>query len=167
MVKNNFWNRFFHKEAISASQVEADLAQQIICMAPEIIKNLEAATSLTEVLRLHKQAWSLGFQNPNLGPCSYGYFRTSSIEAMKPEEVFLGGIWGLFTKNIIFWDNHKKDTYGCNGYGIDSEKSIYFDFILPQYHKHVISNIRAIERESKETLKMAHQMGYKTICQND
>ena len=68
------------------------------------IKQLEQAQTLTDVFILHIQLWANGIHNPNFGPSEYGMFRTSDILLMKKKEVFLGNIWGLFTKPLPYWE---------------------------------------------------------------
>lgn len=59
---------------------------------------------------------------------------------MTPDQIYLGGIWGLFTHSIPFWE---EDKYGCNGFGIDENLSLY-EMIVDQYRKLLSSNIRAM-----------------------
>lgn len=46
---------------------------------------------------------------PSVCPDKYGVFRTKDIAIMSPDDVFLGGIRGLFTQNIIMWELYKKN----------------------------------------------------------
>lgn len=46
---------------------------------------------------------------PSVCPDKYGVFRTKDIATMSPDDVFLGGICGLFTQNIIMWELYKKN----------------------------------------------------------
>ena len=46
---------------------------------------------------------------PSVCPDKYGVFRTKDIATMSPDDVFLGGIYGLFTQNIIMWELYKKN----------------------------------------------------------
>ena len=46
---------------------------------------------------------------PSVCPDKYGVFRTEDIATMSPDDVFLGGIYGLFTQNIIMWELYKKN----------------------------------------------------------
>lgn len=46
---------------------------------------------------------------PSVCPDKYGVFRTKDIATMSPDDVFLGGIRGLFTQNIIMWELYKKN----------------------------------------------------------
>lgn len=41
-------------------------------------------------------------------PDKYGVFRTKDIATMSPDDVFLGGICGLFTFNITTWELYKR-----------------------------------------------------------
>lgn len=106
-----------------------------------IINAIKDCDSLISLMYIHKDAWGSGFQNKNIAPCSYGIFRTSDILTMVPCEVFLGGIYGLNINPIPFWEAHKNDKYGCNGFGIDKNDSLY-EIVLNQYKNLLLSNIR-------------------------
>ena len=58
-------------------------------------------------------------------------------------EIFLGNIWGLSIHTIPFWEERKSQLYGCNGFGIDPETSLY-DIILGQYKKLLDFNLTKI-----------------------
>ena len=117
------------------------------------------AKTLMEIFDLHKELWVAGFQNANLGPDSCGMFRTESIPTMKPEEVFLGNIWGLFTKNIPFWEQSKKEGKTGGGYTIYEYLTVY-QIVLSQYKRLVSSNVKAISREAEEKLEELKKLGY-------
>ena len=78
---------------------------------------------------------------------------------MKPEEVFLGGIWGLFTHAIPFWEERKSQPYGCNGFGINPEASLY-DIILYQYKQLLYSNFSHIWCKAETLLVTYKKTGY-------
>lgn len=59
---------------------------------------------------------------PSVCPDKYGVFRTKDIATMSPDDVFLGGICGLFTFNITTWELYKK-----------TDKEAY-NIILNQYY---------------------------------
>ena len=134
MRKNHLWNRIFFKKEIRNNMKDAELQLTLSNNGARIIKAVEKCDSLYELMEIHKEAWAIGFQNVYLGPDRYGIFRTESIPTMRPEEVFLGNIWGLSTHTIPFWEERKSQLYGCNGFGIDPETSLY-DIILGQYKK--------------------------------
>lgn len=90
------------------------------------IKQLEQAQTLTDIFILHIQLWANGIHNPNFGPNEYGMFRTRDILLMKKEEVFLGNIWGLFTKPLPYWEN-------C-----PDERPL----IIEQYKNQLLSNLK-------------------------
>ena len=60
---------------------------------------------------------------PSVCPDKYGVFRTKDIATMSPDEVFLGGICGLFTYNITTWELYKK-----------TDKEAY-NIVLNQYYR--------------------------------
>lgn len=147
MRKNNWLNRLFHKAEIANNQKDATLKSTLYARKDEVLRNLDQCETLGEVLAFHKQIWKDGYRNTNIGPCSYGYYRADSIESMTPEDVYLGGIWGLYTKNIPFWEEHRDDKYGYNGYGLDPEQSLY-EMILNQYKRQLRSNIKEIAEQA-------------------
>ena len=159
MRKNNLWNRIFFKKAIQKNIKDAELQLTLSKNGARIINKVKKCDSLYVLLNIHKEAWLLGFQNENLGPDRYGMFRTENIPTMKPEEIFLGGIWGLFTHAIPFWEERKSQPYGCNGFGIDPEISLY-SIILDQYKNLLISNIDDIWCEAEKTLIVYKKAGY-------
>ena len=60
---------------------------------------------------------------PSVCPDKYGVFRTKDIATMSPDDVFLGGICGLFTYNITTWELYKK-----------TDKEAY-NIVLNQYYR--------------------------------
>ena len=159
MRKNNTWNRLFHK-----AEVQENIKQMSICTkqcleGQKFLDAIENCTSLLSLMDIHKDAWGTGFQNENIGPCPYGVFRTLDIPSMASDQVYLGGIWGLVTKPIPFWEAHKEDKYGCNGFGIDENRSLY-EMILSQYKRLLSSNIRAMFRNAKVNYKYYKNSGY-------
>lgn len=60
---------------------------------------------------------------PSICPNKYGVFRTKDIATMSPDDVFLGGICGLFTHDITTWELYKK-----------TDKEAY-NIVLNQYYK--------------------------------
>lgn len=60
---------------------------------------------------------------PSVCPDKYGAFRTKDIATMSPNDVFLGGICGLFTYNITTWELYKK-----------TDKEAY-NIVLNQYYR--------------------------------
>lgn len=120
---------------------------------------ITGVTSLIDVLGIHKEAWSLGFQNENIGPDSCGMYRCESIESMRPEEVFLGNIWGLFTKDISFWERYKHEGKSGGGYPIYEYLTVY-EIVLLQYKHQLSSNIKAIAENAKKELLQLEELGY-------
>ena len=159
MKKNNFWNRIFFKKEIRKNMEDAVLKHTLSKNGSRIINAVEKCDSLEELLSIHKEAWIVGFQNKNLGPCKYGMFRTENIPTMQPNEVFLGDIWGLFTRAIPFWEEHKSQQYGCNGFGIDPGTSLY-SLVLDQYKEILRCNFTSIWCEAESMLTFYKDAGY-------
>lgn len=139
MKRNNLFNRIFHSKELKAQKVQYEKAKALVGFSPETLQYIKEAKDLTQLLEAHKLAWRRGYQNENLAPCFYGMFRTENINTMKPEEVFLGTIWGLCTNNIPFWDNHKEETMAGNSFGISDDTKIY-DLIMRQYRTLLCKN---------------------------
>lgn len=95
------------------------------------IIRLNHATTLQELFTLHIQLWASGIQNKNLGPCSYGMFRTQDILKMTPDEVFLGNIDGLFTKSLSYWSQ--------------TDNNSVKEIVTQQYKRLLLSNVEAIK----------------------
>lgn len=159
MRKNNLWNRIFFKKEIRKNMEDAVLKHTLSKNGSRIINAVKKCDSLEELLSIHKEAWIVGFQNKNLGPCKYGMFRTENIPTMQPSEVFLGDIWGLFTRAIPFWEEHKSQTYGCNGFGIDPGTSLY-SLVLDQYKEILRCNFTSIWCEAESMLTFYKDAGY-------
>ena len=159
MRKNNLWNRIFFKEEVRKNKEDAELQLTLSKNGARIINAIEKCDSLYELMDIHKEAWIIGFQNVNLGPNKYGMFRTKSISTMKPEEVFLGNIWGLYTHAIPFWEERKSQPYGCNGFGIDPETSLY-NIILIQYKNLLCFHISNMWFKAETSLITYKKTGY-------
>lgn len=56
----------------------------------------------------------------NAGRCEYGWNRTKPGEPVTAEKVFLGNIFGLWTKTVAYWKNQKDEQKGGWGFpGMD------------------------------------------------
>lgn len=153
------WNRIFHNKEIKKNIAEYNKFLIWNHQGQYFLNAIGKANSLYGVLEIHRDAWGTGFQNENIGPCSYGIFRTKDILTMTAEEVYLGGIWGLFTHNIPFWENHKDDKYSYNEFNIDENISLY-KIILDQYKNILTSNIKYMMQQAKAELHLYAQAGY-------
>ena len=150
-MRTNLWNKLFHPKKLREYKEKRKQARRIIGWLPQMLYDLKDAKNLSELLDVHKDAWSKGFQNSNLSPCEWGMFRTKSIPEMTIDEVFLGNIFGLHTKNIRYWNQHSDATMGTSGWGHDSNTKIY-DIIMNQYRSHLKSNFTAIADEATQFL---------------
>lgn len=156
MRKNSFWNKIFHRSEVAKNKQLKETNEFLRTSAPAFLVSIESANTLAECLDLHKSAYSLGFTT-NLGPCSYGIFRTENIDTMTLDEVYLGGIYGLCTHTASSWEQHKDARYGCNGYGISAA---LYEIILSQYKNHLLSNIKAIHSNAVKTLALLKENNY-------
>lgn len=88
------------------------------------LSELSEATSLLQLLNIHRNLWNDGLRHPNIDPDEYGIFRIRDISFMTPSEVYLGNIHGLWTAPLSEWigtmDEH---------------------IIIEQYRNHLISNV--------------------------
>lgn len=159
MLKATIYNKIFHFRALDSQKQEYSRLCITISTFPTLEKSLSAATTLTELLCLHRQAWGFGYQNENLSPCSHGMFRTKSIPEMQPSEVFLGGIFGLVTQNISFWEDNRAVTMAGNGFGLDESMTCYF-LVMEQYRRLLSSNIRSIFKEAADRKNEYETYGY-------
>ena len=173
-TKNIWWNRIFHAKAVRANIELKQKLMKLIKLAPELISKIgdvtytegnpnsarvNGVTSLLDVLAIHKEAWSDGFQNENIGPCSHGMYRCDSIETMTPDQVYLGNIYGLFTKNISFWEEYKDEGKTGGGYPVYEYLTVY-QIVLWQYKGQLSSNIRAIAENAEKELVQLKELGY-------
>ena len=159
MRKNNLINRIFFKGEVRKNMKDVELQLTLSKNGARIINAIKKCDSLEELLSIHKEAWLIGFQNENLGPDRYGMFRTENIPTMEPSEVFLGGIWGLFTHSIPFWEERKSQPYGCNDFNMDPEISLY-GIVLDQYKRLLIYNIEYIWNKAEQLLVVYKKAGY-------
>ena len=159
MKNNNLWNNIFHKKEINKNKEQVSLYIKQLHNAPKILENIEVATSLKQLLNIHKDAWGSGFQNINLSPDKTGMFRCDSILTMTPDQVYLGGIYGLNTESIIFWENHKCDKYDVNNFGISADTMLY-DIVLTQYKILLRTNIKKLYDLADKNLQYYRKKGY-------
>lgn len=147
MRKNNWWNRIFHKKEIASNFSELTKVKSILAASDKLLYEIKNAATLEALLLWHKRAWRAGFQNKNLGPDKYGMFRTNDINKMTIDEVFLGGIYGLWTFPISEWDNTDEQSY---------------NIVKSQYQNLLSSNVDAIKEKALKDLKVLVAKGYET-----
>lgn len=150
-IKDNIWNRLFYPKKLKAYKAWKEKAHAIIGWNRQLNEDLKRATTLQDLINVHKHAWDIGYQNSNLGPCAWGMFRCDSIPKLTLDTLYLGDIWGLWTNNGRFWEEHKNETMAGNGYGIDPNKLVY-DLIMKQYREHLRCNINAISKQTTKSL---------------
>ena len=78
---------------------------------------------------------------------------------MNPSQVFLGNIFGLFTKNIDFWEHYKDEGNGEGAYPIYKYLTAY-QIVLRQYKRQLSRNIEAIAKNFETELDSLEALGY-------
>lgn len=146
MKRDNRINRWLFKSQVEKERSLYDKYRQMKQMYKGFYESVQVAKTLDSLLDVHKAAWSIGFQNRNLGPSSYGMFRCESIPTMTIDQVYLGDVWGLWTNTIRFWNQHADEKMYCNGFGIDPETKVY-DLIMSQYRNILRRNLEAIKKQ--------------------
>ena len=152
VLKANLWNRVFHKKKLQQQKKKYEELTSLVAKAEEFDRQIVNAKGLLPLLNIHKEMWTAGLQNSNIGPNEYGMFRTKDIATMKPEEVFLGNIYGLWTIPVTEWENQKNAIYGVNGFGINPGTTVY-ELVLYQYKDMLRSNLKVIAEEKKNRLE--------------
>lgn len=148
MRKNNAFNRIFHRNEILDNMVNYSETRTLCVFAETLIADINQTRTLPELIEHHKYIWKWGYRNENLAPNEFGMFRCSDIESMTAEDVYLGGINGIWTFNVKEFERMKS-----------SDADIY-DMVLMQY-KHVLtSNIEAVVVKAKQELEEFRKYGY-------
>lgn len=150
-VKNNLWNKIFRSKALKEYKEWKKTAHAIIGWNRQLNEDLQRAKTLQDLINIHKHAWEIGYRSPNIAPCPWGMFRCNSIPELTLDTLYLGNIWGLWTNNGTFWENHKSETMAGNSFGIDNDKLVY-DLIVRQYQQHLKSNLNAIVKNVSDDL---------------
>ena len=88
------------------------------------LSEISKADSLMGLFDIHKRMWAEGVRHANIGPNEFGMFRTNDITSMKPSEVFLGNVYGLWTAPLNEWIGTKDE-----------------HIIREQYRNHLSSNV--------------------------
>ena len=145
-VRNNLFNKIFRPKALKEYQEWEKTAKTIVGWYNQLNLELKKATSLQDLIEIHKHAWQVGYNNPNIAPCPWGMFRCNSIPELTLDTLYLGDIYGLWTNTGKFWEDHKYEEYGSNGFGIDENVLIY-SLIMQQYRKLLKSNFTSIKDE--------------------
>lgn len=157
--KNNFINRIFYSSEINKNYVDYYKQKDLVENHKKVLQKVLNAANFEQLIIAHKYAYEKGYHE-NLGPDKYGMFRTSEIESMVPSEVFLGGIYGLYTKEIPFWEEHGSEKLGTNGWGINPERSLY-DIVFEQYRLHLLRNIHWIAALATAQVQEYEIRGYR------
>lgn len=140
VMKDNIWNKFFHKKKLQKRK-ELKRLNDIVMSADDFLPRLKECDSLLGMMHLHKEMWGHGLRNKHIGPCQEGIFRTQDIMTMKPEEVFLGNIEGLWTFAIPEWEKMR-----------DVPQSNTYHIVCRQYRDLLMANVMDIKNDAKEKI---------------
>ena len=140
--------------------------QQRYDLCTRYLSEISKADSLMGLLEVHKRMWADGIRHSNIGPNEFGIFRTDDIATMRPSEVFLGNIYGLWTAPLSEWIGSKDEHIITEQYrhhlssNVDWLRSLVFDNGLdrekieraiaadaPDWAK--ISDVRILDKEMK------------------
>lgn len=159
IIKNSLINRLFKTKEINANILDMQVQRHICSMKDQYLYAIGNCNSLVEMMHIHKKMWNDGFKNQNTRPDSYGFFRTNDIATMKPDEVYLGDIWGLNTGNIPFWEEHRDETMAGNGFGF-SDEVLCYDLILGQYRACLTNAVKWQVREAEKLIATYLELDY-------
>lgn len=152
MKSFNTWNCFFHKKELKKELANLFIINTIIERYQEFMDKIDVSQTFDDVLYYHKEAWKAGFQNENIGPCPYGIFRANSIEDMNLNDIYLGGIYGLFTLPASDWEKIGN---------VDE-----FNTVLKQYKNLLTNNFTTIYLKARRLYDSYRVKGYpERICQ--
>lgn len=143
IYKENLLNQLLHPRQLRRQRRKAVTVAGRITVADELLISLAKCNSLLKMVELHKKIWEQGFRNGNIAPCEWGMFRTKDIMTMKPSEVYLGDIYGLWTFTVPEWESKRNAMLGSNPYGINPGITVY-QIVLDQYRRHLKSNLEAL-----------------------
>lgn len=159
IIKNSLLNRLFKTKEVNANSIDFHVQQHIVGCADQYLYKIGNCNSLIEMMHIHKKLWNDGFKNENTKPCKYGFFRTEDIATMRTDEVYLGDIYGLWTHNIPFWEDHRDETMAGNGFGISGDTKCY-DLILDQYRICLSNAVKYQKRAAENLVNKYLELGY-------
>lgn len=125
----------------------AQMQEQILRWVQEVHK----CRTLQELLITHVALWNAGVRCPNFGPDPYGMYRTRDIATMKPQEVYLGGIFGLFTLTMPEWEEiretHRKE----------------YSVVMNQYRNNLLSNLHYMADLTVPAINVPLRRAYRNL----
>jgi len=170
-VKNNAVNRVFNNKKVSENIRTKYSYERLIVLETDFLDRIGDVTftegesdsakisgiqSLPELLNIHKEAWTQGFRNQELGPCEQGMFRTNDISTMQPYEVFLGGICDITERSLPFFEGRRYDNVKLCG----EDHLTEYQVVLKQYKTILSDNIKSISNQAKKELDELMALGY-------
>ena len=163
ILRDNWRNRLFHNGQMRRQQKEKERLKVLTKTADDFLQRLATCADLREMMHLHKDMWGKGIRNRTIAPNRNGIFRTKDILTMKPEEVFLGDLYGLWTFTIPTWEQQKGNRYGSGAaqWGISPDITLY-EIVCGQYRRLLVAAVTAIRNEAETSLRQYWQDGKKS-----
>lgn len=152
IIRENIINKIFRSKQVTLQRKEYRLISQSVGDAEEFLNAVRKCDNLIRLLNLHKLIWQNGFHDKAIAPDKYGMFRTENITTMKPDEVFLGNIYGLWTFPIPDWENQRNALFGANGFDINPGTTVY-SVVLDQYRNLLIKGLNNVIQQKKEWME--------------
>jgi len=152
VLKDNLFNRIFRGKRLQEQQRKFIATSLYLEKATGFERAIVNCDSLLKMLSIHKDMWGSGFKDNSIGPDHDGMFRCEDIPSMKPEEVFLGNIYDLWTLPIPEWESQRNALIGENSFLINPGTTVY-QIILDQYRGVLLSNLRYMTREKRRWLE--------------
>lgn len=143
MKRNNWFNRLFFAQEVKNNKKHLKHLEKLYHLAEEMRQMIRETSTLAETIHAHQCIYKNGYCNDQTSPCEWGMFRCDSIENLNMNNLYLGNIYGLFTKPGCYWENHKEDTYGVDSYGIKADTLLY-NIVLNQYKNVLINAVSEI-----------------------
>lgn len=152
IIRENIINKIFRSKQVTLQRKEYRQVSQSVGDAEDFLNAVRKCDNLIRMLNLHKLIWQNGFHDKAIAPDKYGVFRTENITTMKPDEVFLGNIYGLWTFPIPDWENQRNALFGTNGFGINPGTTVY-SVVLDQYRNLLIKGLNNVIQQKKEWME--------------
>ena len=152
IIRENIINKIFRSKQVTLQRKKYRQVSQSVGDAEDFLNAVRKCDNLIRMLNLHKLIWQNGFHDKAIAPDKYGVFRTENIVTMKPDEVFLGNIYGLWTFPIPDWENQRNALFGANSFGINPGTTVY-SVVLDQYRNFLIKGLNNVIQQKKEWME--------------
>lgn len=104
----------------------------------EFIDKISSLKTLDSVFNCHKELWEAGFRHRGFSPDKHGMFRCNDISTMSKDEVYLGGVYGIWSNTLRFFEDEAK----VNDIDLDT-----YTKVLNQYKSQLVYNLKHIQSQ--------------------